>query len=211
MLASLFHTKSGDRTLRRRRGPLEFGDLSRRDFLVRLCGGAAATFIASPLWKIPFVNATGARELSEGGRYVLRPRYRSERPLDAMLLKVEAGSDRFISEKSADEIATILGEWSAALLRTPRSAHVIRASLSRDFRGPSLSAAEPTVIRSSSGLQVLRNRFTSDTRVDPDRFVLQWDSWLNVFSSIDAAEFQVTHIEIPEDASSANTRPRNLI
>jgi tetratricopeptide (TPR) repeat protein/peroxiredoxin len=128
-----------------------------------------------------------------------------------MLLKVPAGSDRFISEKYAEEIATVLGEWSAALLRTPRWTQVIQASLSPDFRAASLSPAESSVIRFSSGLQVRRNRFTSDTRVDPDRFVLQWDSWLNVFSSIDVAEFQVTHIEIPEDASSANTRPRNLI
>src|SRR5436305_14451330 len=110
MLASLFHTKSGDRTLRRQRVPLEFGDLSRRDFLVRLCGGAAATFIPSPLWKIPLVNATGARELAESAAFVLHPRYRSERPLDAMLLKVQAGSDRFVSEKYADEIAAIPGE-----------------------------------------------------------------------------------------------------
>src|SRR5947209_13154024 len=151
MLASAFHIKSGDRTLRRRRVPLEFGDLSRRDFLVRLCRGTAAAFIASPVWEIPCVaDATRTSGFPEGGGFVLRPRYRSERPLDAMLLKVPAGSDRFISEKYAEEIATVLGEWSAALLRTPRSAHVIRASLSRDFRGPSLSAAESTVIRSSS-------------------------------------------------------------
>ena len=128
-----------------------------------------------------------------------------------MLLKVSAGSDRFISEKYAEEISAILGEWSAGLLRTPRSTQLIKALLSRDFRGPSLSPADSAVIRSSSGLQVRRNRFSSDPKFDPDRFVLQWESWLEVLSNIDVAEFQVTHIEIPEDASSANTRPRNLI
>jgi tetratricopeptide (TPR) repeat protein/peroxiredoxin len=212
MLASLFHTKSGDRTLGRRRVPLEFGDLSRRDFMVRLCGGTAAAFIASPLWQIPrLADATGPSGLAEGAALVLRPRYRSERPLDAMLLKVQAGSDRFISEKYADQIATILGEWSAALLRTPRSPQVIRASLSQDFRGPSLSPADSAVIRSSSGLQVRRNRFNSDPKLDPDRFVLQWESWLKVFSSIDVAEFQVTRIQMPEDITGPNTSPRNLI
>ena len=125
-----------------------------------------------------------------------------------MLLKVPAGSDRFIREKYAEEIATVLGEWSAALLRTPRSAQVIRASLSEDFRGESLTPAQFTVIRSSSGLLVRRNRFSSGTRINPDRFALQWESWLQVFSSIGVAEFQVTSIEIPEDASSANTTPR---
>src|SRR5438270_41682 len=209
MLASAFHIKSGDRTLRRRRVPLEFGDLSRRDFLVRLCGGTAAAFIASPVWEIPCVaDATRTSGFPEGGGFVLRPRYRSERPLDAMLLKVPAGSDRFISEKHAEGIATVLGEWGAALLRHPQSAHVIMASLSRDIRGPSLSASESTVIRSSSGLQVRRNRFSSDPKVDRDRFVLQWESWLKVLSSIDVAEFQVTHIEIPDDT---NTSPRNVM
>ena len=113
MLASLFRTKSGDRTLGRRLVPLEFGDFSRRDFLVRLCGGTAAAFIASPLWEIPSVaDATGPSGLAEGAAFVLRPRYRSERPLDAMLLKVQAGSDRFISEKYAEEISALLSEWS---------------------------------------------------------------------------------------------------
>lgn len=207
MLASLFHTKSGDRTLGRRRVPLEFGDLSRRDFLVRFCGGVGATFIPSTLWKAPyFADATGAPGLAEDSAFVLRPQYRSERPIDAMLLKVQAGSDRFISEKYAEEIAAILGEWSA----TPRSTRVIRASLSPDFRAASLRPAESTLIRSSSGLQVRRNRFSSDTKIDPDRFLLQWQSWLEVFSSIDVAEFQVTRIEVPEDTTAANTSHRNL-
>lgn len=206
MLASLFHNKSGDRTLGRRRVPLEFGDLSRRDFLVRLCGGAAVTFIASPLWKIPLVDATGTGRSSEGAGFVLRPRYRSERPLDAMLLKVPAGSDRFVSEQYAEDIATILREWST----TPRYTQVIKTSLSPDFRGTSLSPAESTLIRSSLGLEVRRNRFSSDTKMDPNRFVLEWQSWLQVFASIDVAEFQVTSIEIPAD-SGASTGPRNLV
>src|SRR6476661_6659193 len=203
VLASVFHTKSGDITLGRRRVPLEFGDLSRRNFLVRLCGGTAAAFIPSTLWKVPcLAEVTGTDGLEEGAAFVLRPRYRSERPLDAMLLKVPAGSDRFISEKYAEEISVILGEWSTALLRTPRSTQVIRASLSQDFRGASLTAAESSVIRSSSGLNVRRNRFRSETKVDPGRFVVEWESWLKVFSSIDVAEFQVTRIEIPEDATN---------
>src|SRR5579864_2293939 len=204
MLASLFHTKPGDRTLGRRRVPFEFGDLSRRDFLVRLCGGTAAAFIASPLWHPCVADATGPSGLAEGAAFVLRPRYRSERPLEAMLLKVQAGSDRFISEKYAEEISAILGDWSAALLGAPRSSQVLRASLSQDFRGASLTPADSTLIRSSSGLDVRRNRFTSETKVDAGRFVVQWESWLEVFSSIDVAEFQVTRIEIHEDATSAN-------
>ncbi len=214
VLASVFHTKSGDITLGRRRVPLEFGDLSRRNFLVRLCGGTAAafTFIPSTLWKVPcLAEVTGTDGLEEGAAFVLRPRYRSERPLDAMLLKVPAGSDRFISEKYAEEIAAILGEWSAALLRPPRSTQVLRSSLSPDFRAASLSPAESTVIRSSSDLHVRRNRFSRDIKIDPQRFVLQWESWLEVFSSIDVAEFQVTSIEIPADTSAASMSPRNLI
>ena len=192
--------------------PLEFGDLSRRDFLVRLGGGAAASFIASPLWKVPcFADATGTPDLAQDAAFVLRPHYRSERPLDAMLLKVPPGSDRFISEKYAEDIDAILGEWSAALLRPPRSTQVLRSSLSPDFRAASLTPAESTVIRSSSDLHVRRNRFSSDIKIDPERFVLQWESWLEVFSSIDVAEFQVTSIEIPADTSAASTSPCNLI
>ena len=83
----------------------------------------------------------------------------------------------------------------------------MRKSLSPDFRGASLTPAESTVIRSSSGLEVRRNRFSSDTKIDPGRFVLEWQSWLKIFTSIDVAEFQVTRIEIPEGTNRGEHEP----
>lgn len=137
----------------------------------------------------------------------MRPRYRSERPLDAMLRKVQAGSDRFVSEKYADEIGAILGEWSAELLRSPRETRAIRTSLSPQFRGPSLHPLDSTVIRSSSALQVVRNKF-GDANLDSDAFIRQCESWLAIFSHLHVAEFQLTSIDFQQGSSSGDARPR---
>ena len=42
------------------------------------------------------------------------------RPLDALLLKTQAGSDDFVTEKYADQIAAIFAQWSSGLLRSLR-------------------------------------------------------------------------------------------
>ena len=191
--------------------PLQFGDLSRRDFLVRLRGAAAAAFIPSPLWKTPYLAFASGMPVPQETEFLLRPHYRSERPLDAMLLKVQAGSDRFASEKYAEDIAAILGSWSAALLQTPRSPQVIRSSLSPDFRAASLTPAGSTDLRSSAGLEVRRNFFKNDTNIRADQFLRQWESRFDVFSAIDVAELQVTRIDIVENTSAANPSPRALI
>lgn len=149
--------------------------------------------------------------MPESGQFILHPRYRSERPLDATLLKVQAGSDRFISEKYADEIAAVLAAWSAALLRSPRDTRAIRASLTANFRATSLKPVESKVIRSSPALQVRRDRFSGEANLDLEAFVSQWESWAAAFSIIDVAEFQVTRIDVAENAASRNPGPGTLI
>src|SRR5712691_11039342 len=93
-------------------------DSGRRNFLIRCCQGASAALIPASLRDLAFSldphNASPERE------FHLHPRYRSQTPLDATLLKVKAGLDDFITEKYADQIGAILGEWSASLLRAPQ-------------------------------------------------------------------------------------------
>ena len=72
----------------------------------------------------------------------LRPHYRAQRDLDALLLKSQAGSDDFITEKYQDQIAVILAEWSASLLRSPQDVRAIERVLAQDFSGSSLLPVE---------------------------------------------------------------------
>ena len=131
-----------------------------------------------------------------GEGFHVQPHYRSERPLDATLRKVQAGSDDFISEKYADQIATILAKWSASLLRSPREAQTLAKSLAADFSGAPLQPAESRVVRSSSELVVHRNRFNSQAVLKRDGFLQEWKSSLSTLSKIVTAEFQITAIDI---------------
>lgn len=138
----------------------------------------------------------------------LHPHYRSERPLDATLLKVQAGLDEFITEKYAEQIFAILAEWSAGLLRSPGEAQAIRKVLGTDFSGASLQPTESRIVRSSSGLLVRQNKFSRQLTLGPDAFLRQWQSDLGVFSKILTAEFQITGIEANESDASPSSASR---
>ncbi|HLZ42078.1 MAG TPA: FG-GAP-like repeat-containing protein [Candidatus Sulfotelmatobacter sp.] len=149
--------------------------------------------------------APAAPDDSYGGFY-LRPRYRSTRPLDAMLGKVEPGNDPFISEKYADQLATILAEWSASLLRSARDTQAIARCLAPNFGAASLLPAESRVIRSSLGLRVQQNHFSDQYTLSAESFLPQWQSVLGVFSRILTAEFQITHLDARASPSTTPTQ-----
>jgi len=192
----------GDITLRRAGklhqpvDPLQV-DLRRREFLVRFCQGAGATLIPAGLWGLRFPDFVIPAALNTpptDAAYHLHPQYRAERPLDATLLNVQAGQDEFIVEKYVDQIAAILAEWSAGLLRSPRETQAIAKSLSPDFSGTSLKPVDSRVARSGSVLQVRQNKFSPAT-LNREAFLREWQSTLGVFSKIVTAEFQVTGID----------------
>ena len=131
--------------------------------------------------------------------------YRSERPLDATLLKVQAGLDDFITEKYADQIAKILAEWSAGLLQSPRQTQAIAKVLAAGFAGASLEPTESRVVRAGSSLQVHQNKFSTQPTLNRDNFLREWPSTLSVFSRIITAEFQVIGIDAASAKSAASS------
>jgi len=191
---------------------LESIDLRRREFLLRFCQGAGATLIPAGLRVLAFPDSRpfGSRsEPASGAEYHLRPHYRTERPLDATLLKVQAGADEFITEKYADQIAAILAEWSAGLLRSPRETKALANALAADFSGTALHPAESQVVRSDSTLQIRHNKFAGQPALGRDDFLREWQSALSVFSKIITAEFQVTGIAAT-GADSSSQLPEQL-
>ena len=173
-------------------------DLRRRDFLLRFCQGAGATLIPASLWGTAF-SGFGSRISGSDANpgFYLHPHYRSDRPLDATLLKVQTGLDNFVTEKYADEIAAVLGEWSAGLLRSPRETQAIAKLLAPDFRGASVQPTESRLVRSGSLVEVRQNRFSDQTAMASEQFLREWQSALNAFSRIITAEFQITAIDAP--------------
>jgi tetratricopeptide (TPR) repeat protein len=149
---------------------------------------------------------------AESPGYSLRPRYRNQRPLDATLKKVQPGSDSFLSETVADQIARILSGWSESLLRSSGDVHAIAGSLASNFRGASLRPGESHLKRSDELLQIHQNGFSTATNLDRDTFLQEWRFEFETFSSIEVADFQIVWIDAgigaPESARHAETRVR---
>src|ERR1700733_11394416 len=150
MVVSVPSDSQGDIKLNREEQRRSSVDLRRRDFLVRFCQGAGATLIPTTLWGLRFPGPEFDLQTSSANApFHLHPHYRATRPLDATLLEVQAGSDEFITEKYADQIAAILGEWSASLLESPRGIQGFARWLADDFVGTSLQSVEAKTERSA--------------------------------------------------------------
>ncbi len=195
------------------RSDSESVDRRRRKFLLNFCQGAAATLIPSRLWHLPLpaLESQGSDGALAGhAGFQLHPHYRSERPLDAVLLKVQPGLDDFISEKYADQIAAILGEWTASLLRSPRETLAIGKVLATNFSGTSLKPVESRVVRSNAGLQVRKNKFGAQPMLNRDEFLRDWQSSLGGLARIVTAEFQITRIDAAPIPASGSAQPETL-
>ena len=138
---------------------------------------------------------------ASGCDYHLHPHYRAQRPLDATLLKTQAGLDSFITEKYHDQIAATLAQWNSGLLQSPQDLRAIEVILTPDFSGSSLDPVDSRLVRAGPAVEVRQNKFNSQTSLGRDAFLRQLRAALGVFSKIKTAEFQVTSIE----ASSASS------
>jgi len=141
----------------------------------------------------PFHSSTA---FSSGGEFHLQPHYRAQRPLDALLLKTQAGLDEFISEKYHDQIAAILAQWSSSLLQSPQEMHAIERTLAPDFLGASFKPVDSRLVRSGPAIEVRQNKFTSQANIGRDAFLQELRSAMSVFSKLLTAEFQVTNIAV---------------
>ena len=151
--------------------------------------------IPRTMWGITFPEVVTTRN-EPGAGFHLQPHYRTRRPLEATLLKAQAGLDDFITEKFADQIATILAEWSADLLQSPLKTQAIARVLAEDFSAGSLQAADSRVVRSRSTLDVRESKFSTGAALNREGFLREWRSAFRGFSRILTAEFQITGIEL---------------
>ena len=175
-------------------------DLERRNFLVRCCRGISGALISPNLPE--FLAPLRVR----GPEFHLHPHYRSQTPLDSLILKTKAGSDDFITEKYHDQVAAILSQWSAALLDFPEKVQIIEKVLAPSFLGSSLEPVESRLARAGPALEVHRITFAQETSLGPLAFVQQLRSAVASFSQILSAGFQVTTIDL--DSHGLRTRVR---
>jgi tetratricopeptide (TPR) repeat protein len=144
----------------------------------------------------PWLGRGSAQRGRVDGGYHLEPHYRSPSPIDALLRKVKAGSDDFVTEVQHDRTAAVLSEWSAGLLKSPRNIEAIERCLAAGFAGSPLNSAESTVVRPGPSLEVRQMRYPRRV-LERGEFVREMRSTLSAFSSIMTAEFQITRISGP--------------
>jgi tetratricopeptide (TPR) repeat protein/peroxiredoxin len=124
-------------------------------------------------------------------------------PLDALLLKTQAGFDDFVTEKYADQIAAILAHWSSGLLQSPQDVSAVEKFLLPNFSGASPRPVESRVVRPGPAIEVRHNTFKRETALGRDAFLQELRSALSGFSRILTAEFQVTSIDAGATPSPA--------
>jgi tetratricopeptide (TPR) repeat protein len=126
----------------------------------------------------------------------VHPHYRSQRELDAVLRKVQAGFDDFVTEKYHDRVAAVLSEWSSQLLDSPQKTVALEKVMTSNFEGASPKATASRPVRAGSTLQVSQMEFSGEALLGREAFLEEWRSAMKPFSKMVVAEFQVTGIRI---------------
>ncbi len=150
----------------------------------------------------PFCGAREAR--ADPAAFHLHPRYRAAIPLDAVLSKIQPGTDEFASEKEHDRIAVVLAEWSAGLRASPANVDAIARALAPDFLGVPLQSAASRVIRPGAALEVRRVTFAQESNAGREDFLRGWRAEMAGYAKILTAEFQITQL----DASPGRAKTR---
>ena len=125
----------------------------------------------------------------------LTPHYPSKSSLEDVLRYVPPGSDEYVTEKYAFEIARRLEQWGQELKSEARSSKELEGMLAPSLRGASLVPEEQTPLRSGYGIDVVRRKFASEPALGRERFLEEFRSYLAPLERIVTAEFQITQID----------------
>ncbi|MGA9813361.1 MAG: CRTAC1 family protein, partial [Terriglobales bacterium] len=142
-----------------------------------------------------FARAADSQQLSLPGDFPLHPHYRGQLPIEATLLKTQAGSDEFVTEKYHDRVAALLADWSAALLVASQDMRAVERILAPEFSGASFQPVESRLVRSGPAVEIRQNKFARDPVLGREAFLRDLRGALGAFSKLITAEFQVTSID----------------
>jgi tetratricopeptide (TPR) repeat protein len=179
-------------------------DFRRRNFLIRCCQGASTALIPAKLRGLafPMFDSPNTPTLKGDVDFHLHPHYRAQMPLDATLLKTQAGLDNFVTEKYQDQIAEILAEWSSSLLQFPKDMRALKKVLAPEFSATSLRPLESRSVRSGPALEIRQNIFSPVLALGREAFLEELRSTMSSFSKIVIAEFQVVSIDATSPAAA---------
>ena len=130
----------------------------------------------------------------------LTPHYPAKSPLEDVLRCVSPGSDEYLTEKYAAEIAQLLHLWTKDLRSSPRSLETLTRLLDPSFKAAPLIPAQERNMRSGNGVEVLRRKFPGVAALGAGQFLEQLRTYLAPFAHLETVEFQI--FEIAQTANS---------
>jgi tetratricopeptide (TPR) repeat protein/peroxiredoxin len=202
MLRCRFHTDVRSICLSRSRKIHQPLLLSRRKFL-QYCQGASAAFLPAGLQVPGFFSLGAQNQLPD--ILQLHPQYRINSGMEAILKKVPAGYDEFITEKYCDEIDAVLDDWSSHLRESPLDTSALAKVLSPRFGGCSMKAAQTRPLHEKSFAKIWKVTYPQETPLVAEAFLSELRASLASFSNLLTAEFQVISINAEPNKSAAST------
>jgi len=173
--------------------------VSRRTFLGAM-RWAPLLYLPAPLHSAAF-RSWSPETLGEQGPSFpltdsrLTPHYPAKSPLDDVLRYVPAGSDEFITEKYAAEIAQHLEEWGGEMRSNPLNLNVLARLLHPALEAASLVPTQENTLRSANGITAIKRKFSNGPLLGRERFLEQMQAYLAPFTRVETAEFQIFGIE----------------
>src|SRR5208282_958612 len=177
-------------------------DLSRRKFL-QYCHGASLAFLPAGIPLRSFFPFASQDKPDGPEEFQLHPEYRLKRGMDALLRKVPAGLDEFVTEKYQDRIAAIFTEWSSQLLQASQDTAALGKVMAPGFLGNSLKAGRLKTVNDSASIKVWQVQYPAEPTLGAEKFLSELRSSLDGFAKLTTAEFQVIRIHAEPSPSAA--------
>ncbi len=131
------------------------------------------------------------------------PHYPNKSPLDDILRLADPGTDEYVMEGYAAQIATLLAQWARELKVSPLLTSALENLLSPSIESTPLRPFRETRARTANGIEVLRRDFPSITISGRDRFLAELTNDLAALKAINTADFEIYEFE--ETAASPLT------
>src|SRR5579862_326467 len=125
----------------------------------------------------------------------LTPHYPVRPPLEDLFRLVTPGADEYVTEKYASEIEVLFKRWRDSLLASVGDTSVLAGMTALSIEAEAWRAAKEETVRSEFGIEVRRRRFDSARGSGRDRFLQSVRGWLEGWTRVETAEFEIYGIE----------------
>ncbi len=185
--------------------PLNVIPLISRRRLLKDIGFAPLLFRAAPLFGTSglFSSKEGPANPHTNFPFAddrLSPHYPVQSALADVLKLVAPGSDRFVTEKYAVEIESVLAKWMDGLKASPHEHSALSDFIDESVQVASFSKFTETKERSSFGIDVSKREFGASPVTGRKNLLNEIDAWLGPVKRVMTAEFEIFGIEVVANA-----------